>query len=92
MQEGTWVTVDGTDVDYTFWASNEPNNANGGVEDCGVMHGLSANRGTWNDQNCADSLFYICKKAAICNAGTYLSGNTCVKCPGVIYHRFFECC
>jgi hypothetical protein len=44
-EEGTFVWVDGTPLDYTNWRGGEPNNAGG--EDC-----VEANKNGWNDIGC----------------------------------------
>ncbi|XP_071951100.1 macrophage mannose receptor 1-like [Antedon mediterranea] len=62
---------DGSDVTYTNWNHDEPNNWAGASEDCvfaytstGVFDtGHKYYAGKWNDQNCEDSFFgYVCKK------------------------------
>ncbi len=52
--EGTWVWNSGATWSFTYWQSNEPNNA-GGNENCLHMRGSgtdSATRYTWNDAMC----------------------------------------
>ena len=46
---------DGSAVDYTNWADNEPNNYKGN-EDCVVYD----YRNKWNDMNCYSTQDYIC--------------------------------
>uniref|UniRef100_A0A4W6EGD0 C-type lectin domain-containing protein n=1 Tax=Lates calcarifer TaxID=8187 RepID=A0A4W6EGD0_LATCA len=60
--EGTWRWVDGTLLNTSYWASNEPN---GHTilrdEDCGevMLHEIKDN---WNDKACDDPNFWICEK------------------------------
>jgi spore coat protein CotH len=56
-EEGTFVWQDGTPLDYTAWADNEPNDSNG--EDCG--HFWGATGGLWNDIPCTNEMPYICR-------------------------------
>ena len=57
--ESEFQWSDGTVVQYTNWDNWNPNNwANS--EDCANVR--SYNDGRWNDQNCRNSLPYICKK------------------------------
>ena len=57
--ESDFVWSDGSVVDYTNWDNWNPDNwANS--EDCANVR--SYNDGRWNDQNCRNSLPYICKK------------------------------
>ena len=51
-----WLWVDGSYVTYTNWYNGEPND-NNGEEDCVEM----SSTGKWNDQNCNDSVSYICE-------------------------------
>ncbi|XP_022109148.1 macrophage mannose receptor 1-like [Acanthaster planci] len=55
--EGDYKWSDGSVVDYARWANNEPNDADGS-EQCVQMWA----EGTWNDQNCGESLPFVCKK------------------------------
>ena len=45
--EGYW-DWDGPYSSYTNWATNEPNNAGSGGEDCAVLNQFGVG-GTWND-------------------------------------------
>lgn len=56
--EGAFTWTDKTPLDFTGWASGEPNNANGG-ENCVHLNGF--NLSSWNDNDCALSFHYICK-------------------------------
>ena len=46
--------IDGTPLHgrYSAWASGEPNNYEGGPEDCGNMVGTGESQGKWNDLYC----------------------------------------
>lgn len=59
-EEGTFVWTDGTPLDYTRWASGEPNDSNG--EDC--VHLTAWAGGAWNDLACDRKNPYICKETA----------------------------
>jgi len=59
--EGRFKWTDGTELDYKFWAPNEPNNWGWG-EDCGVLNYFKGRAGVWNDWGCSPSEYYICKK------------------------------
>ena len=52
-------------VDYTAWASDEPNNYKSN-EDCAGLWPAIA--GDWNDYDCHDNHAYICKT----NTGMFL--------------------
>jgi hypothetical protein len=49
-KEGSWEHVDGSALDFTFWAQNEPGNSNG-KQHCAF---LSTNTG-WYDDYCYNS-------------------------------------
>jgi hypothetical protein len=54
-EEGTFVWVDGTPLNYTNWRGGEPNNTGG--EDC-----VEANKNGWNDVGCERSKWpFICE-------------------------------
>ncbi|XP_077118750.1 uncharacterized protein LOC143774865 [Ranitomeya variabilis] len=55
-----WKWLDGTQVTFTNWDVNEPNYYSS-REHCG-----ETKSGPWNDRNCIDNLFYICKKIKKC--------------------------
>jgi hypothetical protein len=56
-EEGVYVWVDGTPLEWSAWADNEPNNS--GNEDCNhFAHWASGN---WNDIPCDRDLAYICE-------------------------------
>ncbi|XP_073445050.1 C-type lectin domain family 4 member G-like [Dendrobates tinctorius] len=55
-----WKWLDGTQVTFTNWDVNEPN-YHSSREHCG-----ETKSGPWNDRNCIDNLFYICKKIKKC--------------------------
>jgi hypothetical protein len=56
--EGSWVWESGAAVTYTNWHSGEPNDVGG--EDCGQVNRFHPTT-TWNDETCAQSLYYICE-------------------------------
>jgi hypothetical protein len=51
VQEGTWVWTDGAATNYTYWGTNQPDNANN--SDCGQIGFETISR--WNDSTCADT-------------------------------------
>ncbi|XP_020493422.2 CD209 antigen-like protein E isoform X1 [Labrus bergylta] len=61
-QEGTWLWVDGTEVDKDRlqWASGQPDGAFGG-EDCGDLHTMITFIGL-NDFSCSARSQWICEK------------------------------
>ncbi|XP_041857228.1 C-type lectin domain family 10 member A-like isoform X1 [Melanotaenia boesemani] len=62
--ERTWRWVDGSPLNLTFWASEQPDNGNDDPkwdeEDC--AHIRTHDSTLWNDLSCADSLQWICEK------------------------------
>ncbi|XP_041366865.1 uncharacterized protein LOC121381595 [Gigantopelta aegis] len=59
--EGQWVWPDGTNVTYTNWAANQPNNWND--EDCAVIGGEDRDN-TWKDVDCVwyNNHPFVCRK------------------------------
>ncbi|CAB3992684.1 Hypothetical predicted protein, partial [Paramuricea clavata] len=55
-----WVWSDGNNFTETHWEENEPNNANLN-ENCAELTG-GGNWKKWNDVNCDNSFFSICKR------------------------------
>ncbi|XP_011417968.3 perlucin-like protein [Crassostrea angulata] len=53
----------GDQITYTNFSPGEPNDLNNS-EDCLLIDGssLKNNTYTWNDRNCRDSHFYVCKQ------------------------------
>ena len=59
--EGTFVWSDGTQLNYTYWATRQPNNFHN--EDCVHTLGLlKSHEYKWNDVNCSSCHKYSCKK------------------------------
>lgn len=56
QSEGTFAHLDGNEVNYTNWASEEPNNA-GGKEDCIEIF----QDGKWNDKSCTERRLIVCE-------------------------------
>ena len=54
-QEGVFVAVDGSNITFTHWAFNEPNNY--GNEDAVHIH---AHQRTWNDQGVDHKARFVC--------------------------------
>ena len=57
-EEGAWLWVDGTPVDYTAWYPKEPNNY-GQDEDCVATS--SASQHAWHDFPCDAELIFLCE-------------------------------
>ena len=60
--EGTFLFVDGTEVNNGNWGLREPNDQ-GGHEDC-VVTNYDDNRGKWNDKDCNILRPFLCQKPA----------------------------
>ena len=60
LQEGTFAWRDGSELTYTNWKTNNPNNANG-EQHCVWARG---DDGTWDDIVCRRTEEYICQKTA----------------------------
>ncbi|XP_072174350.1 macrophage mannose receptor 1-like [Diadema setosum] len=58
--EGTYTWSDKSPVDFTLWATDEPNDANG-EEQCVQLY---SQNGRWNDVNCGKESHFICRKAS----------------------------
>ncbi|XP_072048376.1 macrophage mannose receptor 1-like isoform X2 [Amphiura filiformis] len=61
--DGTMRYIDGTPVDYTNWALEQPDN-HSGTENCVHLY-VRDDRdldGTWNDDECDKSYGFVCKK------------------------------
>ncbi len=56
--EGYW-DWDGPYSSFTYWANNEPNDANNN-EDCAVLNQFGSG-GEWNDVFCNNSLYFVCE-------------------------------
>ena len=57
----TFEWSDGTPMAFTYWRDGEPNDLGDGTEGCVEMYSYSAGTG-WNDQECNDTIQYICEK------------------------------
>ncbi|XP_077993134.1 macrophage mannose receptor 1-like [Glandiceps talaboti] len=55
---GTHLWSDGTPVDYVYWDEDQPDDAYG-AEQCVELLGTD---GEWNDQNCGERYWFVCKK------------------------------
>ena len=60
LQEGTFSWRDGSELSYTNWKTNNPNNANA-EQHCVWARG---DDGTWDDIVCRRTEEYICQKTA----------------------------
>ena len=60
LQEGTFAWRDGSELTYTNWKTNNPNNAND-EQHCVWARG---DDGTWDDIVCRRTEEYICQKTA----------------------------
>ena len=56
--DGSFSWVDGTGLDYEFWADGEPNSDGSDGEDCVELY--TAWEGKWNDAACSDYKGIIC--------------------------------
>jgi len=59
--EGSFGWADGSDVVYTNWEGDEPNDS-GSNEDCAELNRFGD--GTWNDANCATTRRFVCEASA----------------------------
>ena len=57
--EGRFIWTDGSAVNFTNWAKNQPNNFHN--QDCVHTLGVSKNY-KWNDVPCSQCFNYTCKK------------------------------
>nr|XP_046272979.1 lactose-binding lectin l-2-like [Scatophagus argus] len=62
-KEGSWMWSDGSAVDFTFWAPQEPNNQ-GGNENCAHLNFGSDFK--WNDRPCDSTYTSVCEKHIAC--------------------------
>ena len=60
VEEGRWVWLDGSELDYAPWAPGEPNNY-GGPENCAMLNYEAANG--WHDYPCDIPLGFVCAQA-----------------------------
>ena len=54
-----WLWVDGSRLNDSHWGKSEPNNID---EECVEMRPFRPHNGGWNDQECSDTINYICEK------------------------------
>ena len=60
--EGNFTWIDGTNVNFTYWAANQPNGYPGD-QDCVHTLGLRHDY-HWNDVTCGSCHSYTCKRGA----------------------------
>ncbi|CAJ1053673.1 CD209 antigen-like protein A [Xyrichtys novacula] len=60
-KQDTWVWVDGSPLNQSYWDVGEPNNYQGKVEDCVEVNHEDAEN-SWNDRQCKDLNLWICEK------------------------------
>ncbi|XP_041846390.1 asialoglycoprotein receptor 1-like [Melanotaenia boesemani] len=58
--EGTWMWVDGSPINETYWQVGQPNGYTGD-QDCGEFVQASP-QGVWNDDGCFAKQIWICEK------------------------------
>jgi len=76
--EGDWKWIDGSTVNYTNWAGNEPNDYGGG-EDTALIN----QNGAWNDITRHAKYYPVCKNwCEDLNARCYGSGSFGAQCNG----------
>ena len=65
LKEGTFVWTDGSAFNFTNWGGNNPNNGNGGGQDCVTIN--YGGPGLWDDQSCSSSHLgkFVCKQRRI---------------------------
>ncbi|KAM6952105.1 CD209 antigen-like protein D [Lycodopsis pacificus] len=61
VTEGTWMWVDGTPLNTTYWQAGQPNSY-GGNQDCGEITQSSSGVGEWNDDGCHSDQIFICEQ------------------------------
>jgi hypothetical protein len=76
--EGSFVWVDGQAPDYAPWNEGQPDDS-GGDEDCGHLY---SDFGTWNDNNCASLLQFVCEDVLRRSPADPADG--CDNCPEVL--------
>jgi len=72
--EGTYVWADGSSLEYTNWASGEPNDWQGS-EDCVGMY----TSGEWNDYSCSTTMGYVCQVEVCADGFTAVGNDMCLK-------------
>ena len=65
-EEGSWRWTDCTLMEFTFWASGEPNDG-GGNQDCMQYRHLHK----WDDDNCSNKKSFVCIKK-ICTGPIFI--------------------
>lgn len=61
-EHDVWEWVDGSEVTLNQWATGQPNDFMGAMEDC--AHFGDYFKEHWNDHICSNEYFYICERAA----------------------------
>ncbi len=70
--EGSFVWADGSATLYTAWNAAEPNDS-GGNEDCSQHNRYTD--GSWNDEPCASSFYYVCEYGELLTIYTDADGD-----------------
>lgn len=59
--EGTWEWVDGSNVTFTNWVENQPDDYNQN-QDCSAFRLFSPFTNLWDDIYCDEVIRYVCRK------------------------------
>ncbi|MBI4699999.1 MAG: VCBS repeat-containing protein [Deltaproteobacteria bacterium] len=77
-EEGTFVWVSGSKLEYASWKEGEPNDA-GGAEDCVALGAGEQEAGLWNDADCAGAKPFVCEDVVFRAPAD--PGDACDTCP-----------